>query len=234
MLLIVAGLLVRARQHALYTDPGFGYRATADHRSATRHSTAIRRRRRRPISTRCRAGCGLLPGVKSVSLVQAAADWGTRFHAMDEDINGHQVPIYPNWVDAGVLSNHGHSDAAGADFLSGREECGDRERSRWRGEQWPGQNPIGQQLPNGDAKDIVVGVAGDAHVNALNDDDAVEQYWPAQQEDMPEMVVMVRTAGEPDSLPPMIKAISESLDAKLFPEISQMKLLYHDNVLESD
>jgi len=97
--------------------------------------------------------------------------------------------------------------------------------------EWPGKNPIGQQLPNGDAKDTVVGVAGDAHVNAANDDDAVEQYWPAQQADMPDMVVMVRTAGEPDSLPPMIKGISESLDAKLFPEIRQMKVLYHDKVL---
>src|ERR1017187_5139313 len=49
---------------------------------------------------------------------------------------------------------------------------------------------------------------------------------------MPEMVVMVRTAAEPDSLPPMIKGISESMDAKLFPEIRKMKVLYHDNVLE--
>jgi ABC-type antimicrobial peptide transport system permease subunit len=87
-------------------------------------------------------------------------------------------------------------------------------------------------VPNGDAKDTVVGVAGDAHVNAINDDDAVEQYWPAQQADMPDMVVMVRTTGEPDSLPPMIKGISESMDAKLFPEIRQMKVLYRDNVLE--
>ena len=77
-----------------------------------------------------------------------------------------------------------------------------------------------------------MGVAGDAHVNAINDDDAVEQYWPAQQADMPDMVVMVRTTGEPDSLPPMIKGISESMDAKLFPEIRQMKVLYRDNVLE--
>ena len=98
--------------------------------------------------------------------------------------------------------------------------------------EWPGRNPIGQQLPNGDARDTVVGVVGDAHVNAVNDDDAVEQYWPAQQSDMPDMVVMVRAAGEPDNLPPMIKGISESMDAKLFPEIRQIKVLYRDSVLD--
>ena len=47
-----------------------------------------------------------------------------------------------------------------------------------RGEQWPGENPLGQRLDDGDSKDIVVGVVGDAHINALSDDDAMEQYWP--------------------------------------------------------
>jgi hypothetical protein len=45
-------------------------------------------------------------------------------------------------------------------------------------------------------------------------------------DDMPEMVVLARTAGAPDSLPPMVKSISESLDPKLFPEIRQLKVLY--------
>lgn len=94
-----------------------------------------------------------------------------------------------------------------------------------------GADPLGQQLPDGDEKATVVGVAGDAHLNAENDDDAVEQYWLAQKADMPDMVVMVRTFGEPDSLLKMIKGIAENKDPKLFPEIRQMKMLYHDNVL---
>jgi ABC-type antimicrobial peptide transport system permease subunit len=47
---------------------------------------------------------------------------------------------------------------------------------------------------------------------------------------MPGMVVLARTAGAPDSLPPIAKSISESLDAKVPPEIRQLKLLYRDNV----
>ena len=39
---------------------------------------------------------------------------------------------------------------------------------------------------------------------------------------MPEMVIMVRSAGEPGSLPPMIKAMSENKDPELFPEIRQI------------
>jgi len=97
-------------------------------------------------------------------------------------------------------------------------------------EQWHGQNPVGQQMGDGPSKDTVVGVVGNARINALSDDDATEQYWPAQQDDMPGMVVVARAASAPDSLPPIVKSISESLDPKLFPEIRQLKTLYRDNV----
>jgi predicted lysophospholipase L1 biosynthesis ABC-type transport system permease subunit len=96
--------------------------------------------------------------------------------------------------------------------------------------QWPGQNPLNQRVGDGKQKDIVVGVAGDAHMNALSEDDAVEQYWPAQQDDMPAMVVMVRTAGFADRAAPAARSICESLDPRVFPEIRQLKLLYKDNV----
>jgi ABC-type antimicrobial peptide transport system permease subunit len=44
------------------------------------------------------------------------------------------------------------------------------------------------------------------------------------------MVVVARTSGAPDSLAPIVKTISESLDPKLFPEIRQLKTLYSDQV----
>jgi ABC-type antimicrobial peptide transport system permease subunit len=97
-------------------------------------------------------------------------------------------------------------------------------------QQWPGQNPLGKQLGDGASKDTVIGVAGDARINALSDDDATEQYWAAQQDDMRDMVLIVRSAGEPESLSPTVKTISQNLDASVFPEIRQLKLLYRDEV----
>jgi predicted lysophospholipase L1 biosynthesis ABC-type transport system permease subunit len=97
-------------------------------------------------------------------------------------------------------------------------------------QQWPGQNPLNQRVGDGKQKDIVVGVAGDAHVNALSEDDAVEQYWPAQQDDMPGMVVMVRFGGSSGEVVSAARSIGESLDPRAFPEIRQLKLLYKDNV----
>ena len=76
----------------------------------------------------------------------------------------------------------------------------------------------------------MVGVVGDAHLNALSDDDAIEQNWPAVPDQAPSLVVMARMAGAAESLPKAAKSISEGLDPKLFPEIRLIKSLYRDNV----
>jgi ABC-type antimicrobial peptide transport system permease subunit len=76
----------------------------------------------------------------------------------------------------------------------------------------------------------VIGVAGNARINAVNDDDATEEYWAAQPDDLPEMTILASTSGDPGSLPPIAKSIGESLDSRLFPEIRLLKTLYHERV----
>jgi ABC-type antimicrobial peptide transport system permease subunit len=51
----------------------------------------------------------------------------------------------------------------------------------------------------------------------------MEMYQPAQTVDMPDMVVLVKSAGAVDGLAPVAKSIVESLDPKLFPEITLLK-----------
>jgi ABC-type antimicrobial peptide transport system permease subunit len=85
--------------------------------------------------------------------------------------------------------------------------------------QWPGENPLGKKY--GD--NIVVGVVGNAHVNALNDGDSLETYYSAQLADMPDMVVLMKSTGAPDSLTPMAKSIVETLNPNLFPEINLLR-----------
>jgi hypothetical protein len=169
-----------------------------------------------------------LPGVRSVSLVKLPP-LGHAVSYSHTEINGRTVAIYPNWVDPGFFSTMGIPLKTGRTFFPNEKHAVIVSESFAR-QQWSGQNPLGKQIGDGATKDTVVGVAGDAHINAINDDDAAEQYWPAQQDDMPGMVVIVRAAGEPGSLAPAIKSISEDLDAKTMPEIRQIKLLYREDV----
>jgi len=227
ILLIVAALLLRATQHALYTDPGFGYQQliSVDAQLGKHgYSPEGARSYLNQVQNRLRT----VPGVSAVSLVKIPP----LGHVVDNshtEINGRVVVVYPNWVDPGFFAAMGIPLKTGRTFFSGEKHAVIVSESFAR-QQWPGQNPLGQQMGDSKTKDIVVGVAGDAHINALNDDDAVEQYWPAQPDDMPYMVVIVRAAGEPGSLTPAIKSISEGIDPKAMPEIRQIKLLYHENV----
>jgi len=227
VLLIVAALLVRATQHVIYNDPGFGYEQLISvDPQLGRHgySPEAARAYLQQMQTRLRA----VPGITSVSMVKLPP-LGHTVSNSNVQINGRDVTLYPNWVEPGFFATMGIPLKTGRTFIPGEKHVVIVSESFAR-QQWPHENPLGKQIGEGDVKDTVIGVGGDAHINALNDDDAAEQYWPAQPDDLPGMVVIARASGEPGSLSPAVKSISESLDPKALPEIRQIKQLYRENV----
>jgi predicted permease len=229
LLLIVAGLLVRAAHHALYTDPGFGYeRLVSIDAQLKQHGYTAAQARvyLDQMQTRLRA----VPGVRSVSLVQLPP-LGHAVSYGDVTINGHRVRVYPNWVSPGFFATMQIRTLLGRTFYENEKNAVIVSESFAR-LQWPGQNPLGKATGDGSSKDIVVGVVADAHINALSEDDALEQYWPAAGPQMTAMVVIARTAGALQNLPKAAKSISESLDPKLIPEIRSVQALYSGNVSE--
>jgi len=228
VLLIVSGLLVRAMQHVLFSDPGFGYQSTItidSQLSQHGYSDTAAKSYLDQMQTRLRA----LPGVQSVSLVKLPP-MGHVVSREDREFNGHKFMLYPNWVDPGYFATMQIPLLLGRPFYSGEKNAVVISQSfaRWV---WGNQNPIGQRIPGDDSKDIVVGVVGDAHVNALNDDDAVEGYWAAQPTDMSGMVIIARSDGPSSTIETAARSISESLDPKIFPEMRPLKQLYHDKAL---
>jgi len=227
VLLIVAGLLVRATQHALYTDPGFGYQQVVSiEPNLGQHG--YKPPQAQAWLDQMLARLRTAPGVRSVALVMMSP-LGHTVSRFDRTFAGRKVDIYPNFVSPEFFQTMQIPLLLGRTFYPGEKNAVVVSESLAR-RQWPGQNPIGQRDLDDDAKSIVVGVTGNARINALSDDDAAEEYWPAQPNDMPAMAVMARTAGQPGALEPIAKSISESLDPGLFPEIRQLKLLYLDNV----
>jgi len=229
VLLIVSGLLVRAAHHALYTDPGFGYeRLVSVDAQLGQHGYSAGAAQ--AYLDQMQARLLAVPGVRSVSLV-ALPPLGHTVSREDREIGGRKMMLYPNWVTPGFFQTMQIPMLLGRTFSPGDKNVVVVSQLFAR-TQWPGQNPLGKQVGDGERKDTVIGVVGDAHLNALSDDDATEQYWPAAQDQMPGMVLIVRMAGVVDSLPVAAKAISESIDPKLFPEIRRIKSLYRDNILQ--
>jgi predicted permease len=234
VLLIVASLLVRATQHALYTNPGFGYQQLASvDPQLGRHgyTPAQARAYLDQMQSRLRA----IPGVLDVSLVKLPP-LGHTVSSSSTELHGRKVTIYPNWVAPDFFRTMQIPLRTGRTFYPNEKHAVIVGESFSR-QQWPGENPLGQTVgdgvnQDGVKQDTVIGVVGDAHINALNDDDALEQYWAAQQDDMPNMVAIVRSKGESSSLAPAVKALSASLDPSVRPEIRQLKMLYRDRVAQ--
>lgn len=229
ILLIVAALLLRATQHALFTDPGFGYEQLVSVDPQLGHhayTPAAAQAYLDRMEERLRG----LPGTISVSLVKLPP-LGHVVSNSRVEINGQPVTVYPNWVAPDFFRAMGIPLRMGRTFRPGEKHAVVISESFAR-RQWPSRSPLGQFVGEGATRDIVIGVAGDAHINALSDDDAAEQYWPAEPDDMPDMVVIVRGSGEPGSLTPSIKAISENLDPAVLPEVRQVKMLYRQNIAQ--
>lgn len=227
VLLILAALLLRATQHVLYTDPGFGYEQMVSIDPQLSHhgyTAAAARTYLDAMEARLRA----IPGVRSVSLVQLPP-FGHTVSNSETEIRGRRVMIYPNWVAPDFFRTMEIPLKLGRTFYPQEKHAVVVSESFAR-VQWPGENPLGKTLGDGATKDTVIGVVGDAHINALSDDDATEQYWAAPAENMPDMTLVVRANGAPGSLAPAVKAISANLDASLFPEVRQLKLLYRHNL----
>jgi predicted permease len=229
LLLIVAGLLVRAAQHLLYTDPGFGYQqlVSIDGQLKQHGYTAAQAGAYLDqMQTRLRA----IRGVRSVSLV-LLPPLGHAVSYADTTINGHNVRVYPNFVAPGFFATMQIRMLLGRTFHENEKNAVIVSASFAR-MQWPGRSPLGKVTGDGNSKNVVVGVVADAHMNALSDDDALEEYWPVANEQMSGMVVIARTGGALQNLSAAARSISESLDPKLTPEIRSIQSMYSDSVAQ--
>jgi predicted permease len=221
VLLILAGLLVRAAQHVLTTDPGFGYEQVISidpGLGSHGYTPAVARAFLDQFMGRLRS----LPGVTSVALSSVSPLSGSRA-VITNEIAGQKVPIYLLHVTPEFFQTMGIALVRGRNFLPGEKNAVIVSESLAR-IQWPGEDPIGKLDASGSSRgDVVVGVARGARLMAMNDGDAVELYHAAQPEDMPTMRVLVKTAGAADGLVPMVRSAGESLDPKLFVDIQLLK-----------
>jgi len=227
ILLIVASLLVRATHHALFTEPGFGYErlVSIDARLGQYGYGASAAK---VYLDQMEVRLSAVPGVRFISLV-LLPPLGHAVSRETRKVNGESVMVYPNWVSPEFFQTMQIPMLLGRTFQPGDKNVVVVSQSFAR-RQWPSQNPLSKLVGDGKVSDMVVGVAGDAHMNALSNDDAVEQYWPIAQDQMAGAVVMVRTSGQVEGFPSVAKSISETLNPKVFPEIRQIRALYAENV----
>jgi len=227
-LLILAGLLVRATLHTLYSDPGFGYEQVlsidpgmSEH-GFTSSSAQVYLEK---LQNRLQA----VPGVTSVSVAMNPPLVNKEVMITGIDVGGRRIMIYPNWVGPEFFETMRIPLLRGRSFRAGEKNAVILSESLAR-KRWPTEDPIGKQWKGG--KDIVVGVVGNTRAMEMNNTDETEIYYPPTADILPEMSVLIKTVGDPNTLSPVIKSIAGSIDPKLFPTITPLTAGFRKNVSE--
>jgi hypothetical protein len=143
------------------------------------------------------------------------------------DVDGHRVMIYPNWVSPDFFQTMRIPLLRGRSFRSGEKNAVILSESLAR-KRWPSEDPIGKQWKK--SNNFVIGVVGNTRAMELNNTDATEIYYPPTAAEFPEMSVLVRVAGDPNTIAPAIKAIVGSIDTQLFPTITPLTAGFRKSV----
>lgn len=226
VLLVLAGLLVRATMHALYTDPGFDYAQVlsidpgmVEHGFSSSSAQAY--------LDQLQARLSAVPGVQSVSIARLAPLVTTDVRITGINVDGRRILIYPNWVSPEFFQTMHIPLLRGRYFRAGEQNAVMLSQSLAR-KKWPNEDPIGKQWKTG--KDIVVGVVGNTRAMEFNNSDATEIYYPATKDVLAEMSVLVRTTGDPSTVLPAIKSVAGGIDPVLFPTMTPLTAGFRRNI----
>jgi predicted permease len=230
VLMILAGLLVHATLHTLYSDPGFGYEQVLSIDPGLKehgYTSANAGSYLDQVHGRLRAA----PGVTSVAIAMNPPLVNTIVMITSIDVDGRRVLIYPNWVSPDFFRTMSIPLLRGRTFLAGETNAVILSESLAR-KRWPNADPIGKQWKNG--KDIVVGVVGNTRAMEINNTDATEIYYPPGVDILPTMSILVRTAGDPKIASPVIQSIAGSIDPKLFPAMTPLTAGFRKNASQAE
>jgi predicted permease len=231
VLLIVAGLLARALQHALYTPPGFEYEdviAIDPGLGAHGFNAAAARSHLDSLTSRLRQ----VPAVESVSLSSLPPLGNDNLSIIRMNLAGRRVDAYVNYVDPEFFHTMNIPLLRGRNLKLGDTEAIIVSESLARKE-WPRNDALGKQLSTGtgaagrEEKYTVVGVAGSARIVALQDSDAVEIYRLVRDSDMPSVSVLVKLLGSSKSQTAAIASVAGNIDPQAIPIVRPLWSAFH-------
>jgi putative ABC transport system permease protein len=221
VLLVGAGLLLRSFWSVLSVDPGFrAEQAVAWQISPLQNVSPVARH---AYLERLVRAVGSIPGVVSAGVTDAlplgaSRSWGVRAKGVVY-AEGESPDAYPRLVDSSYL------DAMGIRLVAGRkitpQDTADREQIVVVNETmaktlWPGQDPLGQVLFNGQGDKVVRGVVADVHHASLEEGAGLEMYIPIAQTNWQGPVqLVVRTNLTLESLVPAVRGTLAREDASL-------------------
>jgi predicted permease len=227
VLLVGAGLLLRAYRSVLRVDPGFRTENVASFRLLVPEASYGTSEGRIALLPPLLERLAALPGVLSAGAASPpplGGDSGSFFRAE----GGWQPPPGdPDPVVSQVVATPGYFDAAGLRLVAGRtfrESDGQAARAAVVSESfvrryWPGEDAVGRRVRfSWDAGSWmqVVGVVGDVRHFGLDQPPRATVYMPFRQQPMePGFSIVLRTAADPHGLTGSVREVLKRTDPDL-------------------
>lgn len=215
VLLIVAGLLGRALDHATSTHPGFEYKQVISiHPGLSKYGYSPARAQAYLDTLRGRLRA--VPGVQSASLA-VSPPLGNVTIGAGIEVDGREVSVQLNRVDPEFF------DTMKIPMLRGRNLSHGDMRAVVISESmarvaWPGQDALGKNFALGEGY-TVVGISGSVRSVNFGDSDSVQAYLPIETADLPGLYVLAKTTASPQDLARSAVTAARAIDPNTFPEV---------------
>jgi predicted permease len=227
VLLISAGLLIRAVWRVQSVDPGFASQNVLTLQTALPRPKYDRPGRRKEFYDRVLTGIRALPGVQGAAYITGLPMvWTgliTRVDVPGQDVHSARSRgVSHRWVTPQYFKTMAIPLRQGRDI----EDADDSSRpwvavvsASFAERYWPGQDPIGKTFRHLDRTRTVVGVVGDVKVRGLERTSEPQIYLPALQapDDMPAIFdpkdLVIRHSGQEAALLSAVRQIVHTVDS---------------------
>ena len=226
VLLIVAGLLARALDHATSAHLGFEYQQVVSIAPALGrygYSPAKAQAYLDTLQDRLRA----LPGVQSLSLA-VSPPLGNVSITSGIDVDGRPVNVGIDRVTPQFFETMKIPLLRGRNLRRGDGRVAVISESMAR-LAWPGKDALGQTVTLGEGY-TVVGIAGSVQSVKFGDSDSVQAYFPIETSDLPAIYLLVRTSLSPQDLAKSALAATRALDPNTFPEVQLLSSAFREKL----
>ena len=230
VLLIGAGLCLRSLANAQSIDPGFDTRdalvASLDVETLGYNET-----RGRALYQSLLERVSALPGVRSAGMADImplGTAESTEGVVIEGSKTGGARGGRTELTADSIIVAPGYFQAMGIPLLQGRDfgpaDTGDAPKAviindTMARRAWPGQNPVGQRITRGDGKDRetleVIGVVKTGKYRTIGEDPRPFMYHPYDQNYVPRMHLIVRTAGDSAGVLHGMRRVMQELDPHL-------------------
>jgi macrolide transport system ATP-binding/permease protein len=227
ILLIAAGLLLRGLYFAQTVDPGFTMSGIAV-ASMDLRTQGYKEEAAAVVERRLKEKVAALPGVDG--LVEARQTplndnhWLTNFSVPG---NPAEYNVEDNAISQGYFSMIGLPIVRGRDFTEQEVRTGANVAivtETTARKFWPGQDPIGKILREGDTTDLqIVGVARDAQVSHLGETRKLYVYLPAGPKEQSHLQLMIHGGGGFAAVSAGVRMAAADLDPDVLVDVTKFE-----------